>query len=106
MEHPLPITIRTDEGNVYRIRPPMNKINEDESFWGMLAGMVAEVKEAVGTELYRTLGDSLQENLHLDLAAHLYPQLLTLTRQLRYTKANPSESIIARKNYKEFLTAF
>ena len=39
------------------------------------------------------------------MAAHIFPQLLTVTGQLRYTKANPSELIVAKKNYREFLTA-
>ena len=38
-------------------------------------------------------------------AGLLYPQFLTITGQLRYSKVNPSELIVAIKSYKEFLTA-
>lgn len=41
-------------------------------------------------ETFGAVVDCAQENLHLDLAAHLYPQLLDITGHLRYSKANPS----------------
>ena len=58
----------------------------------------------MGTEAFGAAVNRTQKDLHLDLAAHLYPQLLDATKHLRYSKANPSELIVATKNYKQFLT--
>ena len=63
-----------------------------------------EVREAMGMEAFGAAVDHAQRDLHLDFVAHLYPQLLDATKHLRYSKANPSELIIAKKNYKRFLT--
>ena len=70
----------------------------------MLGELVDEVKSTVGMETFGAVVDCGQENLHIDLAAHLYPQLLDITGHLRYSKANLSELIVAKKNYRQFLT--
>ena len=103
-ELPLPITIKTHAGQTYRITQPSNHLQEEESFWNMLGELVDEVRSAVGVETFGAVVDCAQGNLHLDLAAHLYPQLLDITGHLRYSKANPSELIVAKKNYRQFLT--
>lgn len=101
---PLPITIQTDTGKIYRVTHPLHRFAEHESFRDLSGTLVADVQEAVGTEAFGAAVDCAQKDLHLDLAAHLYPQLLDATRHLRYSKANPSELIVAKKNYKGFLT--
>ena len=47
-ELPSPITIQTGAGQIYRINHPTNQFKEEEPFWDMLGGLVAEVREAVG----------------------------------------------------------
>ena len=47
--------------------------------------MVADLKTVVRTEKSGTLRDSARGSPLLDLAAHLYPQLLTLAGHSRYT---------------------
>ena len=104
-EHPLPVTIRTANGKVYQIRARENTADEDQSFWVMLERMAHDLKMEAGPEAYGAVADHAQSHLHLDLAAHLHPQLLSATRQLRYTKASPGQSIVTKKSYREFLEA-
>ena len=55
-------------------------------------------------ETFGAVLDCAQENLHIDLAAQLHPQLLDVTGHLRYSRANPSQLIVAKRNYRQFLT--
>ena len=56
----LPITIQSDAGRVYRIAYPTRFRTEEQSFWNMLRGMLAEVKEKVRIEAFGTAVDSAQ----------------------------------------------
>lgn len=103
--HPLPVTIQTDDHKVYRLKHAGNPTNGETSFWEWLANMLADVMEAVAFDAFGACTDQANKDFHLDLVAHLFPQLLTINGQLRYSKANPSELIVAKKNYREFLTA-
>ena len=104
-DHPLPVTIQAKGGQVFRFSHSLNSKKEEDSFWEMLANMATEVREAVGMEAFGATIDSARESLHVEVAKHIYPQLFSTTGQLRYTKANPSELVVAKKHYKQYLTA-
>lgn len=68
-----------------------------------MSDKLAQLRAEVGDQAYGTLVGHANRELHLDVAAQLYPQLLNRAGHLRYTKANLSEVVVAKKNYKEFL---
>ena len=54
--------------------------------------------------MFSAIVDDSNKDLHLELASHLYPQLVNRSGQLRYSKASPSELIIAKRHYKIYLS--
>ena len=102
-DHPLPVTIQMEGGQVCRFNHALNPRKGEDSFWEMLANLAAEMRGAVRMEAFGATVDSARESLHLEVAGHVYLQLLSTTGQLRYTKANPSELVVAKKHYKKYL---
>ena len=74
------------------------KKSNDRDFWTMLANGIEEHKPLLTDKIFgtRILQDS--GNYRIELAAHLFPNLLHRAGRFRYTEATPTERVIAKKS--------
>ena len=104
-DYPLPVTIKGKDRNTYNIIPHLDEVGDSgQSFWRMFFARILEIREEDGDEAFGSLADNAHQNLHLELAGQLFPQLVSRSGRLRYSKADQSELLVAKKNHKRYLT--
>lgn len=104
----IPVVMKCSGGRAHTIKTYSDNSNvapDANDFWSMPAEGIKKYRplstdKTFGTQILKDVN-----HCHLELADHLFPNLLTRAGQLRYTEATATDGRIARKHYKESLKA-